>query len=1160
MAGPFYNPAAGMGIEAAGASAVESPVAPVRTSAADTVTAGLNLASQGVAMYGQYQRSQGRYGGTRSGRPDPNVAVFAEEMNKVQQIRSEKGDLAGRLAERSVASNFAAAGVSLKDTAYQSVYESTTGRSFDLYGRDDDEYFRQKSLERPEVQAAFMASNAMLPPGTSTEERLEWSLNEVREQQAAVLKLSQAQNNATMAWQVGGEEGTGSSKAFRTVRQGFVSRFSGGLLKKFEDGELVTPKDIAMAKVEWTTLKANALRRPPNLSGAAGDAQWRAFEAGNTSIDNLFTSLESATSNETFLNSQVTIIANEVKKSSSFSKLEKIYITAGLFSKDPNVYLGMLGETHGDLFKRLSELKISPTASPSDALNNPGFTPIPSSRSNLPLGLRSTVSYEIKDDEKTKYTGMTGKEIANQIIATAAHAKVFVPGSMSKAENREAFGKTMTGMIAALQSSDQKDFFSPAYLRNHVLNPTILATLEAYKKSDPDQADLLRGGLQLGYQMEKTRQQQSLSSIEARENIARYTRFNEETNSYELNVNEFSSGFAGSVTAFNDALRDHYNNNISEAARDKFDKIVNTGGRVSLDILQGNVARNVVIFADLDELTHAVKRRDAIAALDKGILSLDPEPRETELNQGQTMDQAPPPPPAIVQPAGATSGISSVNEGGDGFTTVTKADGTVVKREGLRSWRNNNPGNLEEGDFATSKGAVGDDGRYAVFKTYEEGREAMRSLLFEGKNYRGKTISEAITRYAPPKENDTALYIKRVTDALGVSDSTKLSDLNDDQRVTMLDAMQKHEGFKEGTETVVEPSSGTGLDSQGRPFLRPEAGAEVTQGNMLGGVISSIKSALNLGSDEEAQSIAEKLMQSGVIPLPPRRPTEQGMAEANQLTPSEQRIADAQARLEERNKSNQGLNKETLSLVESSVPSVNWLRSLGSAVGNLVAGSPAQAAEYKEKVDKAIEFSSKNPIEFIYKVGNLVGLDENNPEHQKAIAGFTNQFFKGRIEPFSEVTKDKNAWCAAFVAHVLTNLGFNAPDGNQPRGKDRYDVLRAKAYKNIGKGVELGEAKPGDLVIIKNPQNGINHVGFFVDSTSKGIAILGGNQGDQVNVTRYPSERLQAIRRIDGMEDINPEALKAVQKDISEVAGVSLSNLYHRISDSAVGRALGRIL
>jgi hypothetical protein len=280
---------------------------------------------------------------------------------------------------------------------------------------------------------------------------------------------------------------------------------------------------------------------------------------------------------------------------------------------------------------------------------------------------------------------------------------------------------------------------------------------------------------------------------------------------------------------------------------------------------------NIISSANLAGLTSAVKRRDAIAALDKGIsdLTLNQETGQTKLNQGQTMEQAPPPPivqpadqgidisygprptdqgidisprptdqgidisprptdqgidisprptdqgsgqtmdqappPPIVQPAGATSGISSVTEAGAGFTTVTKADGTVVKREGVRSWRNNNPGNLEAGDFATSKGAIGSDGRFAVFRTYEEGREAMRSLLFEGKNYRTKTISEAITRYAPPKENDTALYIKRVTDALGVSDSTKLSDLSNDQRSTMLDAMQKHEGFKEGTETVVEP-------------------------------------------------------------------------------------------------------------------------------------------------------------------------------------------------------------------------------------------------------------------------------------------------------------------------------------------------------------------
>ena len=375
----------------------------------------------------------------------------------------------------------------------------------------------------------------------------------------------------------------------------------------------------------------------------------------------------------------------------------------------------------------------------------------------------------------------------------------------------------------------------------------------------------------------------------------------------------------------------------------------------------------------------------------------------------------------------------------------------------------------------------------------------------------------------------------------------------------MLDAMQKHEGFKEGTETVVEPSSGTGLDSQGRPFIRPEVGAEVTESSMLGGVVSSIRSALGLGSDEEAQSVAEKLMQSGVIPrrpeglsidepmrLPPTRPTEQGMAEANQLTPSEQRIADAQVRLEERNTANQGLNKETLSLVESSVPSVNWLRSLGKTVGNLVTGSPAEAAEYKEKVDKAIELANKNPLEFIYKAGDLLGLDEDNPEHQKAIAGMVNGFVKGKVNPFSDIRKDSNAWCAAFVGHVLTNLGFDVPGGS------KYNALRAAKYAKLGKGVALDEAKAGDLVIIQNPRTSGYHVGFFVDSTSAGIAILGGNQNDEVNITRYPSGRLikNGIRRIDGMEDISPEALKAVQADMSEFAGQSISNMVRRVGDS----------
>jgi hypothetical protein len=522
MAGPFYNPQAGMGIEAAGASAVESPVAPVTTSAADAVTAGLNLATQGVSLYAQDQRYKNRYGRSGGSSSDPNLARFSEEMDKVQQIRETQGE---------------------------------------------DEYFRQKALERPEVQAAFVASKAILPPGTSTESALEWSLNEVSKQQAAAYAVNKAQSDATVAWQLGGDKDSGSSKAFREVRSSFIAGTLGALLQRYESGQVVTPKDIADAKVEWTALSAGPLRRPPNLSGADGDAQWKVFQEGNERINNFFTTLESASSSKTLLDTQIAILADAVNKSDGMTVLEKTVATAALLQGDSTAYDSLVGGQLGNLFKKLSNVKIPPTATPDAIVTDP---PPGSGRRN----------YEVDPDELAKYQGMTGKEISNQIVATAGHAKVFDPSSIGNAQNQATFGKTMTGMIAALQSSNQGDFFSPAYLKENVVNPKILATLEALEKFDPDQADKLRGGLQLGYQMEKMRQLQNLSSIETGD-LAKFTRFNEQTNSYELNVDEFGTRFGKDIVAFNDALGTYYNNNLSEAAKDGFNKFYQASGRIT---------------------------------------------------------------------------------------------------------------------------------------------------------------------------------------------------------------------------------------------------------------------------------------------------------------------------------------------------------------------------------------------------------------------------------------------------------------------------------------------------------------------------------------------------------------------------------------------------
>ncbi len=67
---------------------------------------------------------------------------------------------------------------------------------------------------------------------------------------------------------------------------------------------------------------------------------------------------------------------------------------------------------------------------------------------------------------------------------------------------------------------------------------------------------------------------------------------------------------------------------------------------------------------------------------------------------------------------------------------------------GSRSYRNNNPGNLEYGDFAKRHGAIGSDGRFAIFPDYETGRAATAALA-KSSGYKGMSIAEMGARWSP---------------------------------------------------------------------------------------------------------------------------------------------------------------------------------------------------------------------------------------------------------------------------------------------------------------------------------------------------------------------------------------------------------------------------
>ena len=123
-----------------------------------------------------------------------------------------------------------------------------------------------------------------------------------------------------------------------------------------------------------------------------------------------------------------------------------------------------------------------------------------------------------------------------------------------------------------------------------------------------------------------------------------------------------------------------------------------------------------------------------------------------------------------------------------------------IREGGNLNWRNNNPGNIEYGDFAKEHGAIGENGRFAIFPTMETGKKAADALL-KTANYKNLTIAEAIARWSPEGDgdNDPVAYAEFVEKQTGIDvDTVKYTELDSSQQQKILDAMEKQEGGQTG--------------------------------------------------------------------------------------------------------------------------------------------------------------------------------------------------------------------------------------------------------------------------------------------------------------------------------------------------------------------------
>lgn len=150
-------------------------------------------------------------------------------------------------------------------------------------------------------------------------------------------------------------------------------------------------------------------------------------------------------------------------------------------------------------------------------------------------------------------------------------------------------------------------------------------------------------------------------------------------------------------------------------------------------------------------------------------------------------------------------------------------------------------------------------------------------------------------------------------------------------------------------------------------------------------------------------------------------------------------------------------------------------------------------------------FANKPPVEvvnmdppWLTEMKRLSGTLEtpgpqNNPMiigWAKAIGGWTGKFY----------TKDSIPWCGLTIAHVI---GVTLPNEPLPA-----NVLGALQWNKFG--VEMKEPTTGAIMTFK--RDGGGHVGLYDSEDDKNYYIWGGNQSDQVNLTKLPKSRLVTFR------------------------------------------------
>lgn len=131
----------------------------------------------------------------------------------------------------------------------------------------------------------------------------------------------------------------------------------------------------------------------------------------------------------------------------------------------------------------------------------------------------------------------------------------------------------------------------------------------------------------------------------------------------------------------------------------------------------------------------------------------------------------------------------------------------------------------------------------------------------------------------------------------------------------------------------------------------------------------------------------------------------------------------------------------------------------------------------------------------------LVGTREAaGPANNKTILGWATRL--GAKVLGMAYNADSVPWCGLFVANCLREAGIDL--------SGMKVAVRASAWATWGENLAADRLSPGAIMVFVREGGG--HVAFYVGEDATHYHVLGGNQGDAVNVMRLAKNRCVARR------------------------------------------------